>query len=398
MDIEQFIPSIISLIVTISLVLLFDFLFRKRKLFSREKVIQQLIFVVILVIGMLFIIFTLPISVEDKNLILTFLGLVIGAIITFSSTTFVTNAMAGIMLRLINPFRVGDYIKIDDTFGRVTEMYFLHTQVQSMDRDLITIPNAKLVSNPLKTIRSSGTIITTSVSLGYNIPRKDIEKDLLKAAEITGLENSFVHIEKLGDFSITYKVGGLLKDIEGLITARSDFKKNVMDTLHDSEIEIVSPTYMNQRVFSEDYVCLPPKETKTKAIKIDSELEIVPEFKTEEIIFDKAITAQMLDRIYITSENLAPRRKDMEEKLKQINDENARNDIKEQLTLLALKEEGIKTLVQELKTLPDITAMSDENKDVDVEGMLNTEKDVVELADLHSNVEKMIENILKKQQ
>lgn len=241
MDIEQFIPSIISLIVTISLILLFDFLFRKRKLFSREKMIQQIIFIVILFTGILFIIFTLPITVEDKNLILTFVGLIIGAIITFSSTTFVTNAMAGIMLRLIIPFRVGDYIKIDATFGRVTEIYFLHTQIQSMDRDLITIPNAKLVSNPLKTIRSSGTIITTTVSLGYDISRKNIEKELLKAAEITGLENSFVHVEKLGDFSITYKVGGLLKNVEGLITARSDFKKNVLDTLHDSEIEIVSP-------------------------------------------------------------------------------------------------------------------------------------------------------------
>ncbi len=392
MDIEQFIPSIISLIVTISLILLFDFLFRKRKLFSREKMIQQIIFIVILFIGILFIIFTLPITVEDKNLILTFVGLIIGAIITFSSTTFVTNAMAGIMLRLIVPFRVGDYIKIDATFGRVTEIYFLHTQIQSMDRDLITIPNAKLVSNPLKTIRSSGTIITTTVSRGYDISRKNIEKELLKAAEITGLENSFVHVEKLGDFSITYKVGGLLKNVEGLITARSDFKKNVLDTLHDSEIEIVSPTYMNQRVFSEDYVCLPPKEMKAKTVEME------PDVKTEDIIFDKAITAQLLDRIYNAAEDLAPRRKDMEEKLKQIKDENSRDDVKEQLALLAPKEEEIKLLVQELKTLPDITAMSDENKIVNGEDMLNTEKEVVELANLYSNVETMIENILKKQQ
>jgi small conductance mechanosensitive channel len=391
-DIEQFIPSIISLIVTLSLVLLFDFLFRKRKLFSREKMIQQIIFVVILVTGILFIIFTLPITVEDKNLILTFVGLIIGAIITFSSTTFVANAMAGIMLRLINPFRVGDYIKIDGTFGRVTEMYFLHTQVQSMDRDLITIPNIKLVSNPLKTIRSSGTIITTTVSLGYDISRKEIEKGLLKAAEITGLENSFVHVEKLGDFSITYKVGGLLKDIESLITARSDFKKNVMDTLHDSKIEIVSPTYMNQRVFSEDYVCLPPKEPKHDIIEIE------PEIKTEEIIFDKAITAQMLDRIYITAETLAPRRKEMEENIKQIVDENTRNDLKKQLAQLTIKEEEIKPLIQELKTLPDITAKSDENKDVDVEGMVKTDKYVVELAELHIDVEKKIDQALEKQQ
>ncbi len=391
MDIDQFIPSIISLLVTLTLIIVFDFLFRKRNLFSREKIIQQLIFVVIFIIGILFIVFTLPINVEDKNLVLTLVSIVIGAIIAFSSTTFVTNAMAGIMLRLIHPFRVGDFIKTDDTFGRVTETYFLHTQVQSMDRDLITIPNMTLVSKPLKTIRSSGTIIKVSVSLGYNIPRKDIEKNLLKAAEITGLENPFVHIEKLGDFSISYKVGGLLRDIEGMITARSDFKKNVIDSLHNSDIEIVSPTYMNQRVFSEDYVCMPPKETGGE------EKEKVPEIKTEEIIFDKAILAQMLDRIYTTADGLSTRRKSMEDKIKEIKDEKTRNEMKELLGLLAQREEEIKPMIQNLKDFPDITSLPDEKDDTYIEALVDAEKNLTLLDNRHSDIERKIAKALEKQ-
>lgn len=384
MDIELFIPSMISLVITLLLVLLFDFLFRKRNLFARERIIQQLIFVAIFVIGILFIVFTLPIDVEDKNLVLTFVSIVIGAIIAFSSTTFVANAMAGIMLRLIHPFKVGDFIKTDSTFGRVTEIYFLHTQIQSVDRDLITIPNLTLVSKPLKTIRSSGTIITTSVSLGYNVSRKDIEKSLLQAAEKAGLENPFVHVEKLGDFSISYKVGGLLKDIEGIITARSDFKKKVIDSLHDSDIEIVSPTYMNQRVFSEDYVCMPPKDIFEDKDRKEPE----PEVKTEEIIFDKAIMAQMLDRIYKTSDSLSSRRKTMEENIKSIVDESKRNELKEQLAILALKEDEIKPEIQELKNLPDITSLPDEKDDVYIKTLLDAEKNITLLNNRHSDIEK----------
>ncbi|WP_319507909.1 mechanosensitive ion channel domain-containing protein [uncultured Methanolobus sp.] len=391
MDVNQFIPSIISLLVTLSLIVLFDFLFRKRNLFSRERMIQQLIFVAILITGILFIIFTLPINVEDKNLILTFVSIVIGAIIAFSSTTFVANAMAGIMLRMIHPFRVGDFIKTDGSFGRVTEIYFLHTQIQSIDRDLITIPNLTLVSKPLKTIRSSGTIITASVSLGYNIPRKDIEKSLLGAAEVTGLENSFVHIEKLGDFSISYKVGGLLKDVEGIITARSDFKKNVIDSLHNSDIEIVSPTYMNQRVFSEDYVCMPPKETGTV------EKEKIPDIKTEEIIFDKAILAQMLDRIYTTADGLSTRRKNMEGKIKEIIDENTRNEMVELLDLLARREEEIKPMIQDLKNFPDITSLPDEKDDTYINALVDAEKDLTLLDKRHSYIETKIAKTLEKQ-
>jgi cell shape-determining protein MreC len=106
----------------------------------------------------------------------------------------------------------------------------------------------------------------------------------------------------------------------------------------------------------------------------------------------------MLDRIYITAETLAPRRKEMEENIKQIVDENTRNDLKKQLAQLTIKEEEIKPLIQELKTLPDITAKSDENKDVDVEGMVKTDKYVVELAELHIDVEKKIDQALEKQQ
>jgi small-conductance mechanosensitive channel len=391
-DINQLIPGIISLLVTLSLILIFNYLFHKKNLFSRERIIQQIIYISILAIGLLLTIFTLPINVEDKNLVLTFVSIVIGAIITFSSTTFVANAMAGIMLRLINPFRVGDFIKTDGTFGRVTEIYFLHTQVQSIDRDLITIPNLTLVSKPLKTIRSSGTIITTGVSLGYNIPRKDIEKSLLQAAETTGLENPFVHVEKLGDFSISYKVGGLLKDIDRIITARSDFKKNVIDKLHNSDIEIVSPTYMNQRVFSEDYVCMPPKEDTGKIPK-----EKEPEIHTEDIIFDKAIMAQMLDRIYTITDKLPARRKDMEDKIKEIPDEDKRAELKEQIGMLAKIEEDINPEIQDLKDLPDITSMPDDKDDEYIEKLVTAEKDITLLDNRHEDLEKKIFKALEQE-
>ncbi|WP_407356928.1 mechanosensitive ion channel family protein [Methanolobus sp. WCC5] len=395
MVLDQFIPSMIILLVTFLLIVLFNFLFKKRNIFSRDKIIQQMIFVVILVTGLLFVIFSLPIDIENKNLILTFVSIVIGAIIAFSSTTFVANAMAGIMLRLIHPFRVGDFIKADETFGRVTEIYFLHTQIQSMDRDLITIPNMTLVSKPLKTIRSSGTIIKVTVSLGYDISRKKIETSLLKAAETTGLDNPFVHIEKLGDFSVTYKVGGLLKNVEGLITARSDFKKNVMDALHDSDIEIVSPTFMNQRVFSEDYVCMPPKETAAEKMK---NKEPEPRVMTEEIVFDKAILAQMLDRIYTTADGLAPRRKEIEEKLKEIGDEALKEKLKDQLNLLAQREEEIRPAIQALRDFPDITALPDDQHDVYVRSLIETEKDITLLSNRHMDIERKTDTALEKQQ
>lgn len=395
-NIAAYSTSFISLIITILLLIVFSYLFRKKRFFSMEKIFQQLILLAILVVGLIFIIFTLPVDIGTKNLLFTLLGVASGAAIAFSSTTFIANAMAGIMLRLINPFKIGDYITVNDTFGRVTEINFLHTQIQSQDRDLITIPNIALVSNPLKTIRTSGTILSTQLSLGYNVPRKQIEKNLFLAAEKAKLENPFVHIMELGDFSIKYKVGGLLKDVGTLITARSDFKKYVVDALHGDSIEIVSPTYMNQRVFKEDYVFIPPvKEENIPETEIQ---EAVSEKTTEEVVFDRAIEAQNLDKIQTTMQSIRDRNKTMEEKAKTIRDVNRKQRFILEIDVLKEEEENLKPGVEDLKKLPDLKHdMEDQEK----EKTLATIKDMMtrsgELEDRQKRLDQRIEVVIARE-
>ncbi|WP_292464098.1 mechanosensitive ion channel domain-containing protein [Methanolobus sp.] len=392
MPLQDFTASIFSFVITLLLILLLKYLFREKMFFSKDKIIQQLVILIILVIGMGIVVLTLPLSTEDKNIILTLTGIVIGATITFSSTTFVANAMAGIMLRMISPFRKGDFIKINDTFGRVTEINFLHTQIQSIDRDLVMIPNQKLISDPLKTIRSSGTIITTSVSLGYDISRKSIEKNLLLAAENTGLESPFVHVTNLGDFSVTYKVGGLLKDLESLITKRSDFKKNVMDSLHGADIEIVSPTFMNQRVFGQDYVCIPPEEKDETPSQPDV---TVP--KTEDIIFDKAIEARNLDAIYTNWDHFTERKKSLEGKLKELKDEKTIEQVKLELLSLLKQEEELKPSLEILRNSADIqTDMDDKERERILNLIVDLEAKELVIDENYRKLENRVERLLKR--
>ncbi|MCQ6963618.1 mechanosensitive ion channel domain-containing protein [Methanolobus chelungpuianus] len=391
MPLQDFAVSIVSFAITLLLLLVLSYLFRKKAFFSKDRIIQQLVILIILAAGLGIAVLTLPLSTDDKNLILTLAGIVIGAAITFASTTFVANAMAGIMLRLINPFRRGDFIKTNDTFGRVTEINFLHTQVQSVDRDLIMIPNRMLVSYPLKTIRSSGTIISASVSLGYNISRKTIEKNLLIAAERTGLENPFVHVTELGDFSVTYKVGGLLRDVESIITKRSDFKKNVMDSLHEADIEIVSPTYTNRRNLKDDYVCIPPEEKGGTPVMHD---ESIP--KTEDIIFDKAIEARNLEAIYTNWERFPERRKAIEERIKELPDEKALESMKIELRSLAEQEQELKPSLDLLKSKAGIRKDMDEEERkhiLDMIADLDTREHAID--DRYSKLELRVDKLLE---
>lgn len=346
LQIEPFYSSLTIMLITIILVLLLQLLFRKTPFFKIDSLIRNTLLVVVSFIGFLLVIFALPISSDSKQVIVSAIGVVIAATVTLSSTTFVSNGMSGIMLRLVHPFNVGDYIRSGDTFGRVSGKSLFYTQVQSIDRHMITIPNLKLMSNPLTTILSSGTIISTTVSLGYDIPHGRIEKALLGAAKEVGLEDPFVHVLELDDFSINYKVGGLLKDLSYLLTDQSNFNKAVLDHLHKSQIEIVSPTFMNQRVYPEKHVFIPAVEKNIEVYAPEEEYMIM---SPEEVIFDRAIEAEVLDKAQKAVADFEDRIKGLEKNLSALPADVA-SERRQNLEFLKKKEADIRRILNAIQT------------------------------------------------
>ncbi len=67
-----------------------------------------------------------------------------------------------------------------------------YSEDRSEDRDLTTLPNLYLVTTPVTVVRSSGTIVSATVSLGYDVPRSRIEALLKQAAERAELVEPFV--------------------------------------------------------------------------------------------------------------------------------------------------------------------------------------------------------------
>jgi small conductance mechanosensitive channel len=86
------------------------------------------------------VILALPVADATRAQLLSLLGLVLTAMIALSSTSFVANAMAGLLLRVLGNFRPGDFVRVGDQFGRVTERGLFHTELQTEDRDLSTPP------------------------------------------------------------------------------------------------------------------------------------------------------------------------------------------------------------------------------------------------------------------
>ncbi len=270
-------------------------------------IIKSIILFGIIAIGVIALILALPLPDDIRGQITSLIGIVISAVLALSSATFMGNALAGIMLRTINNSKPGDFIQVNEFFGRITERGLFHTEIQTENRDLTTIPNLYLATNPVKVTRASGTFIAGVVSLGYDVNRLKIEKALVKAAEKTGLSQAFVRITELGDFSVVYKVYGLVDDIKTVLSAKSRLNAAMLDVLHDEKIEIVSPNFMNQKQVG-DTIFIPKRERNQDKIVISE--------SPENIIFDKAEEAETIEKRKETLDTVDEKLSELNKKLK----------------------------------------------------------------------------------
>ncbi len=340
-DLYRYIPVLIAAVLIIGIIIFANwFLLRRRVNMGAEAQFpRQIIMMLLVVAGFLLIILLFPMSETTRGQILSLIGIVISAIIALSSTTFVANVMAGLMLRVIKSFRPGDFIKIGDNFGRVTERGLMHTEIQTQDRDLTTFPNLYLMTNPVTVVRSSGTIISAELSLGYDVEHSKVEELLKKAASGVKLKDPFVQIKELGNFAISYRIAGFLSDVKLLLTAKSDLRKHIIDVLHANGIEIVSPTFMNQRQMPYDTKVV-PKTTYAKKVETKTEKEA-----PENMMFDKAEEAEKIEKTHDRYERLQKELEDLK-KLKKSADKEDGKKLDEKISRI---EAYLKKLEEKMK-------------------------------------------------
>jgi small-conductance mechanosensitive channel len=111
---------------------------------------------------------------------------------------------------------------------------------------------------------------------------------LLEAGRRASLSDPFVEVVDLGNFSVTYRAAGFLTEVKQLLSARSRIRRAMLDTLHEAEIEIVSPTFMNQRQLARSARFIPQLERNIPRVR-----EPQPEAR----IFDKADEAEVQARL-----------------------------------------------------------------------------------------------------
>jgi small-conductance mechanosensitive channel len=253
---------------------------------SSDKLPRHLVMIALVLVGVIAFVLALPVSDSSRNQIIALLGILISGTLAFSSASLMSNFMAGIVLRINRPFRIGDFVKVDGYTGRVSSMSLLDTEIQTESRELVSFANNYVLTNPVVVVRSSGTIVSVELSLGYDVHHSEVEQVLLRAVERVELADGFVQVTSLGDFAVSYRVAGLLTDVKSLLSARSHLHKAVLDELHNADIEIVSPKFVNSKALDPDQRFLAKRTVPA---------EQVTEASPEDLVFDKAEHAEQFE-------------------------------------------------------------------------------------------------------
>jgi len=179
----------------------------------------------------------------------------VGVLFSLSSSSAISNAIAGVVLTYTGAFRLGDRVKLGDTFGDIIETSMLATRVRTIKNEDITIPNSLVLGSAMtnysRQASSMGLILHTSVTIGYEAPWRQIHGLLIDAAlatpEILATPRPFVWQTALNDFYVTYEINAYTANARDMVNTYAVLHANIQDTFFAAGVEIMSPHYTSVR-------------------------------------------------------------------------------------------------------------------------------------------------------
>jgi small-conductance mechanosensitive channel len=184
----------------------------------------------------------------------------LGILFSLGSTSIIANVVSGTILIYTRAFRLGDRIKIGETFGQVVDTTLLVTRLLTPTNIIISIPNSQIIGSSIENYNLAAQeferplILRARVYLGYDVPWRQAYTALIRAAIATeGIVPSpepFVLQDELNEVYVTYLLNAYMDsayfvratamDIE---ETRSRLHENIRDFCQNAGIQIFAPGY-----------------------------------------------------------------------------------------------------------------------------------------------------------
>lgn len=116
---------------------------------TRLRFVRRLIYAAILLIGVAVAVTQFP-GINRLAASVLASGAIVAAIVGFAARQTLANLVAGIMLTVTQPLRVGDWVAFEDNYGVVEDVRLNYTILRTASDQRIVIPNERLAGGVLR--------------------------------------------------------------------------------------------------------------------------------------------------------------------------------------------------------------------------------------------------------
>lgn len=155
-----------------------------------------------------------------------------------------TNVASGIMIALIRPYHIGDFVEINGKEGIVTELDLFFTRLRSADQTIL-VPNGQVTSNPItnhtekgrrRCIIQIGIGYDDDIDMALDVMRKVMSDDPRAIAD----PPCWFGVKNLGDFAVNIE-GRVWVPATDHFAYKSDMIKLIKEAFDRESIDMPYP-------------------------------------------------------------------------------------------------------------------------------------------------------------
>ena len=181
-------------------------------------------------------------------------SVLLGLMVSLGSAGLVNQVMSGFVVLYSRSVRTGEVVRIGDAEGQVVDLGLLCTKVLKPSGEEVSIPNAVVMSqsttNYSRRAGEGRAVATTTVTIGYDVPWRQVRALLLLAAERTeGIVRDpapRVGIRSLSDFYLEYVLVLQVEDGKRRAVVGTALHGAIADAFNEFGVQIMSPHFENQ--------------------------------------------------------------------------------------------------------------------------------------------------------
>jgi small-conductance mechanosensitive channel len=163
---------------------------------TRLRMIRRLVFITIILIGVALALSQFASIKRFATGVLASTA-VLGLIIGFAARTVIANFVAGLLMAVRQPIRIGDLISLgEEVHGRVADIALTYTSVDKGDGSLLVVPNEKVI-NEVVVNHSAGNPRAPVTAEVWLRPDADVEaaRRALEGTEVTSINLAELTVE-----------------------------------------------------------------------------------------------------------------------------------------------------------------------------------------------------------